>query len=155
MTLQKYQFELRDCSHISCHKVTGISLAKKYKIFKFTVAMSRWLHLPPVATLVTDNGARLVTIVIGDGHITRTIVATGERHHLPIAREIGPACQRPSVPMESSKFSPTSLPKMRTNEVKNSYCPQPTRVDHGREEFVNSVQFDGSWQNLILYSQML
>jgi hypothetical protein len=29
--LQKYQFELKDCSHIfSCHKETGISLAKKY-----------------------------------------------------------------------------------------------------------------------------
>jgi hypothetical protein len=38
MMLQKYQFELRDCSHIfSCHKEVGISLAKKYKSFKFTV----------------------------------------------------------------------------------------------------------------------
>jgi hypothetical protein len=40
MMLQKYQFELRDCSHIfSCYKEVGISLAKKYKTFKFTVAM--------------------------------------------------------------------------------------------------------------------
>jgi 3-phenylpropionate/cinnamic acid dioxygenase small subunit len=40
MMLQKYQFELRECSHISsCHKEPGISLAKKYKNFKFTVAM--------------------------------------------------------------------------------------------------------------------
>jgi hypothetical protein len=31
MMLQKYQFELRDCSYISCHKEAGISLAKKYK----------------------------------------------------------------------------------------------------------------------------
>jgi hypothetical protein len=39
MMLQKYQFELRDCSHIfSCHKEVGILLAKKYKSFKFTVA---------------------------------------------------------------------------------------------------------------------
>jgi hypothetical protein len=39
MMLQKYQFELRDCSHIfSCHKEAGISLAKKYKSFKFIVA---------------------------------------------------------------------------------------------------------------------
>jgi hypothetical protein len=41
MRLQKYQFELRDCSHISCHKEAEISLAKKYKIFKFTVAKDR------------------------------------------------------------------------------------------------------------------
>jgi hypothetical protein len=27
--------------------------------------------------------------------------------------------------------------------------------NHGREEFVNFVQFDGSWQNLILYIQSL
>jgi hypothetical protein len=34
-----YQFELRDRSHIfSCHKEAGISLAKKYKSFKFSVA---------------------------------------------------------------------------------------------------------------------
>jgi hypothetical protein len=39
MMLQKYQFELRDYSNIfSCHKEAGISLAKKYKSFKFTVA---------------------------------------------------------------------------------------------------------------------
>jgi hypothetical protein len=38
MRLQKYQFELRNCLHISCHKEAGISLAKKYKSFKFTVA---------------------------------------------------------------------------------------------------------------------
>jgi hypothetical protein len=32
MVLQKYQFELRDCSHIfSSHKEARISLAKKYK----------------------------------------------------------------------------------------------------------------------------
>jgi hypothetical protein len=41
MRLQKYQFELRDCSHISCHKEAKISLAKKYNIFKFIVEMSR------------------------------------------------------------------------------------------------------------------
>jgi hypothetical protein len=40
MMLQKYQFELRDYSHIfSCHKEAGILLAKKYKSFKFIVAM--------------------------------------------------------------------------------------------------------------------
>jgi hypothetical protein len=39
MMLQKYQFKLRDCSHIfSCHKEVGISLAIKYKSFKFIVA---------------------------------------------------------------------------------------------------------------------
>jgi predicted adenine nucleotide alpha hydrolase (AANH) superfamily ATPase len=39
--LQKYQFEHRDYSHISCYKDVGISLAKNYKSFKFTVATSR------------------------------------------------------------------------------------------------------------------
>jgi hypothetical protein len=60
---------------------------------------------------------------------------------------IRPSLLRPSplaIEMESSKFSPTSLSKMKTSDVKNSYCPQPKRVDYGREEFVNSVQFDGS-----------
>jgi hypothetical protein len=39
MILQKYQFELRDYSHIFlCQKEVGISLAKKYKSFKFSVA---------------------------------------------------------------------------------------------------------------------
>jgi hypothetical protein len=32
MMLQKYQFELRDYSHILCHKETGISLAKSTKV---------------------------------------------------------------------------------------------------------------------------
>jgi hypothetical protein len=41
MMLQKYQFEHMDCSHNSCHKDAGFSLAKKYKSFKFTVAMGR------------------------------------------------------------------------------------------------------------------
>jgi hypothetical protein len=40
MMLQKYQFELRDYSHIFlCHKEAGMSLVKKYKRFKFSVAM--------------------------------------------------------------------------------------------------------------------
>jgi hypothetical protein len=40
MILQKYQFELRYCSHIfSYHKEAGILLAKKYESFKFTAAM--------------------------------------------------------------------------------------------------------------------
>jgi hypothetical protein len=38
MMLQKYQFDLRDCSHIlSCHKEVGISVAKKYKSYKFSI----------------------------------------------------------------------------------------------------------------------
>jgi hypothetical protein len=41
MILQKYQFKLRDCSHILCHKEAGISLAKKHKTFKFIVATGR------------------------------------------------------------------------------------------------------------------
>jgi hypothetical protein len=39
--LQKYQFKHIDCSHISYHKDARISLAKKYKNFKFIVATSR------------------------------------------------------------------------------------------------------------------
>jgi hypothetical protein len=51
MMLQKYQIELRDCSHISYHKEAGISLSRKYNSFKFTVAMGSSLHLMLVATL--------------------------------------------------------------------------------------------------------
>jgi hypothetical protein len=39
--LKKYQFEPRDCSHISYHKDARISQAKQYKRFKFTVATGR------------------------------------------------------------------------------------------------------------------
>jgi hypothetical protein len=42
MMLQKYQFKLRDYSHIfSCHKEAVISLARKYKSFIFIVAMGK------------------------------------------------------------------------------------------------------------------
>jgi hypothetical protein len=41
MMLQKYQFKHKDCSHISYHKNAEISLAKKYKRFKFTLATER------------------------------------------------------------------------------------------------------------------
>jgi hypothetical protein len=41
MMLQKYQFELRDCSHISCHEDVGISQEEKNKSFKLTVATGR------------------------------------------------------------------------------------------------------------------
>jgi hypothetical protein len=44
---------------------------------------------------------------------------------------------------------------MSTNDVKNSYYPQQTRVNRGTEEFVNYVQFDESWHNLFLYFQTL
>jgi hypothetical protein len=43
-----------------------------------------------------------------------------------------------AIEMESSNFSPTSLSEMKTYDVKIVYCPQPTRVDRRREEFVNS-----------------
>jgi hypothetical protein len=82
---------------------------------------------------------------MSDGHITKTTVAMDEHCHLPVASETGPAYPRPNIATESSKFSPTSLFEMKIDDVKNSYYPQPTIVDRGREEFVNSVQFDGSW----------
>jgi hypothetical protein len=53
------------------------------------------------------------------------------------------------------QVSPTSLSEMKTYDVKNSHSPQATTVDYGREEFVNSIQFDSSWQILILYDQPL
>jgi hypothetical protein len=81
----------------------------------------------------------------------RITVATGERQHLPIASETGPACQRPNEATKSSKFSPTSLSEMKIDDVKNSYCLQPTRVDRGRDDYTNSIQIDQSWYNLILY----
>jgi hypothetical protein len=85
----------------------------------------------------------------------RIQIATRE-HRLPtIATAINLTCQLPNVAMESSKFSPTSLSNMKTDDVKKSYNPKPTRVDHGSEEFVNSVQFHGSCQNLIIYGQSL
>jgi hypothetical protein len=49
--------------------------------------------------------------------------------------------------------SHTSLSEMKTYDVKNSYCPQPKGVNREREDFVNSIQFDGSLQNLIVYGQ--
>jgi hypothetical protein len=77
-------------------------------------------------------------------------VATGERRPT-VATATGPTYLRLNVATESSKFSPIFLSEMKTNDVKNSYCPQPTSFNRGREEFVNSVQFGWSWQNLILY----
>jgi hypothetical protein len=137
-----YQFELRDCSHISCHKEARISLVKKYKSFKFTVATGRWLQLFPVATL-------------GHWQEGPLKVAMDERHHLPIASETGPACQWPNEATKK-QVSPITLSEMKTYDVKKSYCPQPTRVvDRGREEFVNSLKIYWSWQIPILYNQSL
>jgi hypothetical protein len=121
-----YQFELRDCSHIfSCHKEAGISLAKKYKSFKFTVATGSWLHLSPVANLGRRQGGSII-VATRTGHITKQHapfrVATGEHHHLTVAIVTEPACQRPNVTTKSSKFSLTSLYEMKTDDVKNSYC---------------------------------
>jgi hypothetical protein len=81
----------------------------------------------------------------------RITIAIGERCHLSITSETGSACQWPNEATESSKFSPTSLSKMKTDDVKNSYCLQPTRVDCGREDYTNYIQIDWSWYNLILY----
>jgi hypothetical protein len=81
----------------------------------------------------------------------RITVAMGKRRHLPIASEIDPAYQRPNEATESRKFSPTLLPEMKIDDVKNSYYLQPTRVDRGREDYTNSIQIDWSWYNLILY----
>jgi hypothetical protein len=57
--LQKYQFELRDCS-----------LAKNYKSFKLIVATGSWLHLSLIANFGRWQGG-LVTIAMSTGHISR------------------------------------------------------------------------------------
>jgi hypothetical protein len=79
----------------------------------------------------------------------------GERHLRIIATMTGPTCQQPKIAMESSKFSPTSLPEMKTDDVKNYYCPEGTRVHSGRKEYTNSIEIYWSWYNLILYRQSL
>jgi hypothetical protein len=90
------------------------------------------------------------------GHITKQRlsirVATGERLHPTVATATRPACQRLNVAMESSKFSPTSLSEINTNDVKNSYCPETTRVHIGRKDYTNSIKINWSWYNLVLYS---
>jgi hypothetical protein len=159
MILQKYQFELRDCSHIFlCHKEEGISLEKNYKSFKFTVAMGSWLHLSPIANLGHWQWG-LVTIAAGTGCITKQRssinVATSERLHPIIATATKPTCQRSNVATESSKFSPTLLSEMKTDDVKNSYYPEITRVHIGRNDYTNSIKINWSWYNLILYCQPL
>jgi hypothetical protein len=57
--------------------------------------------------------------------------------------------------MESSKFSPTSLSETMIDDVKNSYCPETTRVHIGRKDYTNSIIIKWSWYNLILYCQSL
>jgi hypothetical protein len=92
---------------------------------------------------------------MGTGHITETIgmritVATDE-HRSTVATATGPACQRPNVATESSKFSPTALSKMKTKDVKNSYCPEGTRDHIGRKDYTNStiIPFNFlSWQKV-------
>jgi hypothetical protein len=82
-------------------------------------------------------------------------VATGERRHPTVATATGPTCQQPNVAIESSKFSPTSLSEMKTDDVKNSYYPETTRVHIGRKDYINSIKINWSWYNLILYYQSL
>jgi hypothetical protein len=82
-------------------------------------------------------------------------VATDECHLPTVAIATGPACQRSNVATESSKFSPTSLPEMKIDDVKNSYCPEGTRVQNGRKDYTNSIEINWSWYNLIFYCQSL
>jgi hypothetical protein len=82
-------------------------------------------------------------------------VATSERHLSTVATVTGPACHRSNVATENSKFSPTPPSEMKTDDAKNSYCPEATRVVSGRKDYTNSIQIDWSWYNLILYDQFL
>jgi hypothetical protein len=52
-------------------------------------------------------------------------------------------------------FSRISLSEMKTNDVKNSYCPKITRVHIGRTDCTNSIKINWSWYNLILNCQSL
>jgi hypothetical protein len=78
-----------------------------------------------------------------------------ERFHLTVATATGPACQRPNIATESSKFSPTSLSKMKTDDVKNSCYPKITRLRIRSKDYTNSIKMNWSWCNLILYCQPL
>jgi hypothetical protein len=44
---------------------------------------------------------------------------------------------------------------MKTDDVKNSYCPETTRVYIGRKDYTNSIKINWSGYNLILYCQCL
>jgi hypothetical protein len=79
----------------------------------------------------------------------------GERHHLSVATVTWPACQRPNVATESSKFSLSSLSELKTDDIKNSYCLEATRVDSVRKDYTHSINIDWSWYNLIIYCQSL
>jgi hypothetical protein len=52
--------------------------------------------------------------------------------------------------MESSMFCPTSLSEMKTDDVKNSYCPETIRVHIGRKDYTNSIKINWSWYNLLI-----
>jgi hypothetical protein len=89
----------------------------------------------------------VVTIATGVGHITKTVVteirvAMGERHHSTVATMIGPACQRPNIATETSKFSLSSLSEMKADDVKNYYCRGTTRVHIGRKDYTNSIKIN-------------
>jgi hypothetical protein len=40
---------------------------------------------------------------------------------------------------------------IRTDDVKNSYCPETTRVHIGRKDYTNSIKINLSLYILILY----
>jgi hypothetical protein len=44
---------------------------------------------------------------------------------------------------------------MKTDDIKNSYCPETTRVHIGRKDYTNSIKINWSWYNLILHCQSL
>jgi hypothetical protein len=97
---------------------------------------------------------------MGKGHIKRTVANEdhGKNMHASSSARCyydRAVCQRPNVATKSSLFRTTSLFNMKTDNAKISYYPKEIGIDHGREEFVNYVQFDGSSQNLILYGHSL
>jgi hypothetical protein len=85
---------------------------------------------------------------MGVGHITNIVateirVATSERCHPTVATAIGPACHQPNVGTDNCKFSPTSLFEMKTDDIKNSYCPKTTSVHIGRKDYTTLLKSIG------------
>jgi hypothetical protein len=97
---------------------------------------------------------------MGTGHMIRTIATEDHISNRWVSSSDHCCCDWACLPTtqcinRESQVIPTSLSKMKTDNVKNSYCPKATRVDSGRKDYINSIQIDWSWYNLILYSQSL
>jgi hypothetical protein len=92
-----------------------------------------------------------ITIATVVGHITKTVtteirVATGERRHPTVTTKTGPLA-----------IETTSLSEMKTYDIKKKLLFTTKKISWPWKRGICQVcsQFDGSLQNLILYSQSL